>query len=421
MKKINIIKCHLVLAFGLVLSFASCKKSDTDENGQLKAGKGAPTITGVRTLSRSTVDSSRTETYTTYSSNGTVKDTVIPNYNPVLTPLDSATVTGKLGSYYVIQGSNLGSTTQILLNNVNVIFNRALSSDNAVIFNIPANVPVVQPQPNTLQVVTLNGSATYSFTTLPPPPTVSAVSDFNFAEGSQITLKGRGFADVTAVTLTKGGAAATILSKADTQLVIRMPATTATRTTLSFAYTSGGKTLNTGSSTEFVSLSNNYLLFAEDYVNGWSDNSWSHPSGTTTEAAKRGTASFRLNYPAGGWQIEGLKNDAGFNYSSDYKYLTFWIKGGVAAHKLVIVGEQIKGGWAQTTPENAYAAQIIDVPKNVWTYVKIPLSSDRSTTNPRLLNVWENSTTTHSLGLFLKGSDGDVNEAMYIDDVMFVK
>jgi hypothetical protein len=423
MKNINKINKYLILASMLVLGFASCKKDDNGDANN-NAGKGAPTITSVRTVSKSTVDSSRTNTYTTYNSAGVATTTTTPNYNPVITALDSTTTTGKLGNYYAIMGTNLGSTTQIFVNDLSVLFNRALSSDNTVIFSIPSNTPYVQPQSNTIKIVTLNGTATYGFTVLPPAPSVTSASDYNFTSGTQITLTGSGLSFVTGIKLQNTNDALTIVSKTDAQMVVKMPATTVSRAVLSFTYTSGTNALHTASSQEFVSLDNNYQVFANGaFQNAWADASWQAPSGASATAPSvSGKGSAVATYPAGGWKVEGFANwSPGFDYSPSYKFLTFWIKGGVAAHKLTLVGDQMDGGYGQNTAANAF---VITVPATVWTYFKIPLvapSTSTSASNPTSLNFWKGGTTAKQLGFFLKGVSGDVNETLYIDELMFVK
>jgi hypothetical protein len=267
-------------------------------------------------------------------------------------------------------------------------------------------------------VTTLHGSVSYDFTVLTPPPTISKVSDYNFVAGSQITLTGVSLATVTAVTIKGTTDAATIVSKVDTQLVIKMPSSAINRANLIFTYASG----QAASTQEFVDLDNAYQIFVNnDFKNSWGDNSWSHPSGVSTTTAHMGTASIVASYPAGGWQIEGWANwYPSIDYSADYKYLTFWVKGGTVTHTLVLVGDQMAGGYGQVQNQYAYAAQLVTVPAKVWTYFKIPLGAP-SSSNPNLLNFWKNGTPAKQLGFFLQGQNGDVNETMYFDEVAFIK
>ncbi|MVN22748.1 hypothetical protein [Mucilaginibacter arboris] len=422
MKKISKIKYHLILASALILAFASCKK-DT-KNGVLVGSNGTPTISSVRTISKSTIDSSRTSTYHYYKSNGTDSVVVQQNLNPVVTAFDSTTTTGKIGNYYAAIGTHLGSVTKITLNGINVIFNRALASDNSVIFSIPSNTPYVQPQSNTLVITTLYGSVTYSFTTLPPAPSVTSASDYNFTSGTQISLKGTGLSFVTAIKLQNTTDAVTIVSKTDTSMIVKMPSSTVSRAVLSFTYTSGTNSLHTASTLEFINIDKAYQIFANGALqNAWTTNSWASPSGPSANApSKSGLGSFVATYPAGGWQIEGFANYyPSFTYDISYKYLTFWVKGGVADHTLVLVGDKMKGGDNQVQNANAYAAQLIKAPKNVWTYYKIPLTNAATVSTTTSLNFWETGKTATTLRFFLQGMSGDVNETLYFDEVMFVK
>ncbi|RYE16017.1 MAG: hypothetical protein EOP45_18090, partial [Sphingobacteriaceae bacterium] len=170
MKNIKQIHHYLMITGMLVLALASCKKEENGGINGTTGGKGAPTITLVRTVSKTVVDSSATTTTTTYNSSGVPTTTTTPNYNPKTIAFDSTTVTGRSGNTYAIVGTNLGSTTKIEINGVSILFNRALNSDNTIFFNIPSTVPSIQPQSNTIVVTTLYGSITYNFTVLQAAP-----------------------------------------------------------------------------------------------------------------------------------------------------------------------------------------------------------------------------------------------------------
>jgi hypothetical protein len=428
MKKTITLKHYLVLACALLLGLASCKKDI--EHGVVVGSKGTPTISSVRTLGRSVNLPTDSVKYHYITAKG--KDSVVTfsNEAPVVTPLDSMTVTGKIGSYYVAKGDHLGSVTKITLNGVNVLFNKALGTDNSVVFSIPSNVPVLQPQPNELAITTLYGTATFKFTTLPPAPTITGVTEYNFTAGTKIIAKGIGFKNLKGIKLNSiDSAVVNYVAQGDSILTLTMPATTATQATLSFAYTSDaavGQTLHTGSSVSFVSIDNNYLFFANGAIqNGWYDASWAHPSGPTATgpSMQSGKGSYLLNFPAGGWQLEGFGNNTGINYSADYKFLTFWIKGGTADHTLVLVGNTLVGGDNQVQNANAYAGQLVKVPANVWTYYKIPLTNSATAKATTALNLWETPANTALKGLrfFLQGQSGDVNESIYVDEMMLVK
>jgi hypothetical protein len=407
-----------------VFGMASCKK---DNYLGYTPGTGAPTISSVQTINKY-VTGTKVTTSTSYNSQGVVTSRNDTNFNyKSVVAFDSVTTTGNLGTMYKINGANLGSATKLTLNGVTVYFNRTWGSDNSIIFTLPTNIPYVQPQSNTMVVTTLHGSATYKFTTLPPPPTILQVSDFDFWSNSQITLMGKGFASVSDVKLQTTSDDLNIISKNDSTLVLQMPATSAaTESPLLFTYTSGSNNnAHTASTTIFNDLDNAYTIFANNsFQNSWGDNSWSGPSGYSTNASHSGTASARVQYPAGAWQIEGWANWwPGLTYDPAYKYLSFWVKGGTVTHTLVLVGDKMAGGYAQVQNANAYAAQLVTVPPGVWTFVKIPLA-DPSTAFSKIatsLNYWANGTTANQLGFFLQGQSGDVNETMYFDEVAFLK
>lgn len=405
---------YWILSALMVFGYASCKK----ESATLVGGTGAPVITRVRTVTKFQVDSMLTTTTTTYDDKGVATTVTGNNYNPQTVAFDSTTTTGNKQNLYAIIGQNLGSVVTVKFNGVSAYFNTALVSDNTIIVAIPQDVPTGPDQTNKLVVTTLHGTVSYNFTVLTPPPTVSKVSDYDFVAGSQITLNGVSFATVTAVTIKGTTDVATIVSKVDTQLVIKMPASAVNRANLVFTYASG----QAASSQEFVNLDNAYQIFVNnDFRNSWGDASWSHPSGVSTNTSHSGTASIIASYPAGAWQIEGWANwYPSIDYNPDYKFLTFWVKGGTVKHQLVLVGDQMAGGYGQVQNQYAYAAQLIDVPAKVWTYYKIPLGAP-SSSNPNLLNFWKNGTPAKQLGFFLQGQSGDVDETMYFDEVAFVK
>jgi len=415
-----------VLSALMVLGFASCKKQNSEG---YTAGTGAPIITRVRTLGKVLTDS-LTKTYTTYDSTGAASTTTQTNPPNGYSVQDSTTATGNLNNTYEIIGKNLGSATKLTINGVTVYFNRALGSDSELIFNIPSTIPTTQPQSNKLVVTTLHGSVTYDFTVLPPPPTISTTSDYNYTGGEQLTFTGVSFNSVTGITLKGTTIAVTIVSKTDTTMVVKMPSTTVPRAYLVLAYGTGSNAANAVSTQEFIDMDDAYVIFDNNnYQNGWQDNSWAHPSGLSTAASHVGTASIEASYPANGWQIEGADGyntpQSGIPYSPDYKYLTFWVKGGIAAHQLVIVGDQMAGGYGQVQNANAYPGQLINVPASVWTYFKIPLAP-RATSSTGLtsLNFWANGTLAQQLGFFLQGgltSVPDVNETLYFDEIAFSK
>jgi hypothetical protein len=408
----------------MLIAIASCKKYNSLG---FTPGKSAPSISSVHTWSK-TDTTVKYDTVYTYDAAGNITTSLKQRPSQV-NPFDSATTAGSLGTYYIINGNNLGSATSITFNGLSAYFNRGLMTDNSIVIQVPSNTPYLGSQAtDSLIVTTLAGKAYYKFAILPPAPTPATYSDYDFWSGSQISLTGVGFAAVTAVGLTGSAATASIVSQTDTTLVLRFPTATVNRASLVFTYSSLGKPATATDTQELVDLDNAYTIFYKDnFQNTWQDNSWSAPSGKSTEASHSagGTAAIRANYPAGGWQIEGWQGwngpQAGIPYDPAYKYLTFWVKGGTVDHTLVLVGEKIPGGYGQVQNSTALPIQLIKAPKGVWTYYKIPLGTANTAAQ---LPYWGNSpagVVAQQLGFFLQGQSGDVNEVMYFDEVAFVK
>ncbi len=145
-------------------------------------GSGAPTISSIHTLSK-TDTTVRYDTVVTYDASGnpTTKLRQAPSQ---VNPFDSVTTAGNPGDYYVIYGTNLGSTETITFNGLSAYFNRALMTDQTIVVQIPTNVPTSGPQAtDTLTIVTLHGTVNYKFTVIAPPPTITSLSDYNFWTG----------------------------------------------------------------------------------------------------------------------------------------------------------------------------------------------------------------------------------------------
>jgi len=330
-----------------------------------------------------------------------------------VSPFDSATVTGNLSSFYIINGANLGSATSVTFNGYNAYFNRALVTDNSIVVQVPAKTPYLAPLANdSLVVTTLYGKAYYAFKILPPPPTVDGYSNYDFSGGSQITVTGVGFASVTSITLTSTGTASgtadvTIVSQNDNELVLQFPTTAIERGSLIFNYAVDGAPETVTDAQELVNLDNAYQIFTDDFETGWSNGSWSGQAEKSTDVFKTGSASFKGVFPKGGWKIEGFQNWwPSLPYDASYKYLVFWVKGGTAEEVVTIQTNTSSRGYGQNQNFNP-----VTVPANDWKYFKIPLSS---------IDFWSTGSTLQQLGFFIKGPD-DADQQLYFDDVVLVK
>ena len=376
--------------------FASCKKEEAE------VGKGKPTISRVRTVSKTFIDNTLVTTIVTYNAQGQPSTVTYPNTTPQVVGMDSTTSDGNLQNMYAIIGTNLGSVTSVSFNGTSAYFNKALGSDSTILVSIPKETPAGPAQNNLLTVETLYGTVDYTFNILLPPPTVTEVSNYNFSAGSQIILKGIGLGSVTDVALGTSAAKATVVDKSDTEMTINMPATTLISTTLIFTYPNGKSTTKQ----IFVNLDQTYKLFTEDYGAGWGGNFWG--SGEISgAAAKSGTKSLKLNYSKGNWSANGVANwSPGLASSADYKFLSFYIKGGSQDYTLYFVGDKRTGGYG-----NSDQSAPVIVPANVWTYFKLPLST---------LGLWASGSPTNALGFWIKGPDAQ-DESFYIDDWVLIK
>lgn len=404
-----------ILAFliFLALGLNSCQK-----NNYLgfTPGKGSPVITSVHTYARQdSVGWQRT--ITTMDSTG---DTSSTSYNQsgAYLPFDSVTNAGNLGEYYLIEGSNLGSATSVTFNGTIAYFDRAMVTDHSILVQIPGNVPFFGPQAtDSLMVTTLYGKAYYKFSIIPPPPTVSAVSNYDFYAGSQISLKGVGFSSVTSVGLSGSKATCTIVSQTDTTMTIQFPSSTVSQANLIFTY--GGGTVT--STQEFVDLDNALPIFTDNFGPNWGSWSWG-PSGSSTQMAKTGTASFSAQYGANSWWIDGFRAGGGgptdgVPFSAGYNYLVFWVYGGSVDEKIYIEfgNEGFANGGANEINE-------YDVPPGVWTYYKIPISASNS---PLLWNTgpgnWSANSSQYLNTVAFFMNSNSVKEQLYFDDVVLVK
>lgn len=305
-----------------------------------------------------------------------------------------------------LTGSGLGDIVSVVFDNGNVpaSFNPVFNTDKAMLFRVP-DTANGGPQ----QIIFTNRlgkqfSVPFNVIAL---PIVNSASNYNFKQGTVITLTGNNLGDVSKVVLTANPSLeATIISKSKRELVISMPATTLFRSTLDITNLTG--TITT--TQEFVSLVNNFNFFTDGYDNGEQDASWGDAGFVSTTESKSGTSSFGKNFQAGNWHQMGF----GWNniVNNGYTYLSFYMKGGSVDFELWIFTQQTPGSSDPYGNNN----QKIIVPANVWTYFKIPVNT---------LNLWANGPGFNQIGWRIKGPGGGQvgsgDEKLYLDDVMLVK
>jgi len=323
----------------------------------------------------------------------TKKETVTPSYQ--VSPAQGASK-----AVVTLTGAGLKDLRTISFDNgnVNATFNPVFNTDGAIIFRVPNDA-----NPGDQRIVFTNANG-YQYSVpfkVLGLPTIISVDNYNFKEGTTLTLTGKNLDDVSLVKFTGSDEVCAIVSKSATSLVITMPATAKYRTFLDITNQAGTVT----TLEEFVSLTNNFKFFDDTYQNGEQDAAWGDAGFISTTEFKSGTASYGKNYQRGNWHQMGFGWN---NISNDnYKYLSFWMKGGSVNIDMWI--------WSQQSPGNNDAYnnlnQKITVPANVWTYYKIPVSQ---------LNLWANGPAFNQIGWRLKGPDVQ-DEKLYLDDVMLVK
>lgn len=345
MKNIFGFKTFLAIAALAVMAVSSCKK-DTDGSADSSAGN--PTMTGI-------------------------------------TPAEAAG-----GTVVTITGSGLGAMRTIVFdkNNVPATFQPNLNTDNSILFRVP---DTAFGGPQNILLTNVNGQTLSVPFKVIALPTVSEIYPIDFQAGTQVTLTGNNLGDVTNVVIDGTADAATIVSKDRKKLVITMPSTTVNRAKLKLTNASGDRVL----AQEMTYIPNAFAIFVEGWGPGMHDWSWAGTHDVSGTEAYHGTKSFRVIYSANGWQGASIHRDDPRIRTSDYTFLTFWVKGGTADINMQVYSEQ---GGSKVT---------ITVPANVWTYFKMPIQG-------------------HMDGLMLERLNFQAvgpaaNQTIYFDNILLVK
>jgi hypothetical protein len=317
--------------------------------------------------------------------------------NPVADKLDPEKASGN--TVLTLTGSGLGGITSVVFEkgNVPAPFNPTLNTDRALIFRVPdtanggAQNIILTNRLGTQLKVPFNVVAL---------PLVNTASNYNFVEGTEITLVGNNLQDVTSITIDGTAAAASIVTQTKKELVIKMPATTVNSAKLVLTNSTGPIT----TSQVFVNLDKAYKIFTDDYGNGFENGSWG-PASVSSAFAKSGVKSFKAGYNKGNWSADGFANWNGVASMPEYNYLSFWVKGASADYTLYVTGDARAGGYG-----NSDRSVPIAVPANVWTYFKIPITT---------LELWKKG-PMKQLGFWIEGPEKQ-DEAFYFDDVILVK
>lgn len=317
--------------------------------------------------------------------------------NPVANKLDPERASGN--TVLTLTGNGLGDITSIVFEKgeVPAEFNPVLNTDNAIIFRVPDTAN--GGAQNIILTNRLGKQLMVPFNVV-ALPLVNTVSNYNFTNGTEITLVGNNLDDVSTVTLDGSTTAATIVSKSKKELVVKMPASTANSAKLVITNATGPYTTNQ----VFVNLDNAYKIFTEGYNNGFENGSWG-PASVSTSFAKSGTTSFKAGYNKGNWSADGFANWNGIAPMPEYNFLSFWVKGASTDYTLYVTGDARAGGYG-----NSDRSVPITVPANVWTYFKIPMTT---------LELFKKG-PMKQLGFWIEGPEKQ-DEAFYFDDVILVK
>jgi hypothetical protein len=375
----------------LIFSVASCKKQESN----LVGGSGAPTISSVHTVSKSS-NPAQTSSITTYNSSGVATTTTTANNNTVVAAFDSLTTAGKGGNLYQIVGTNLGSVISVSFNGVNAYFNPALVSDNSILVTIPTTAPFNSSQSAVLSVTTLHGTATYKFSILQPPPTITSFAPVAASAGDTITINGVVLDAATSVTF--GTVAAKIVSNTTSQIKVLLPAGVVQAF---ITVTTAG-----GSGTSTNSFGYKYLIYADALTTGWGGNGGGYSGYNSTinfnntAFPERGTNSIMVTYTNsyGALQI-------GYGGSSAPNVTTLGLK---SIKFFVYAGAGVKtGDQLQVVINGNYNGTYVTMTAGTYNSFTVPLSS---LGNP----------TGAITEVVLQATNTAVPSIIYVDDLGFI-
>jgi hypothetical protein len=390
MKKNNIMKRILVLTGVLVLIFASCRK---DTNGVF-SGKGAPTISYVRTVAKS--DSLGPLTITTYDTSG-IASTTTRGQGTTIVAFDSTTTSGKLNNTYAVIGNNLGYTTSIVINGVSIYFNRALASNTTLIFSIPANVPFGPTEPNTIIITTLYGKVTFPFTIVTPPPVLTTIAPLAGGAGDTVTITGSDLANVSSVKF--GTVPATIVAGSNTATQVKVLIPAGVVQAFIYVTTPGGTTKST------QAFGFKYIVYESGLTLYWGGNQGGYAGYNST-----------LNFADMTHPLTGT-DDISVVFQNSYGALQIGYGGttvSVASNNLLAIKFSIYGGDATTASTKV---QVV-INGNYSNAVQVTLTPGVYTTYTIPLSQLGNPTTLSEI--VFQGLGVTVPSTIYVADIGFI-
>lgn len=357
------------LSFAALLCLSSCKKDDDNEGGT-----GAPVISRVRTVSKTTTDTLERPFNL---------DSTVTVFQPNVSAFDSTTTLGKLNTQYAIIGENLAKTTQVLVNGTAVYFNPALLTNKSIIFTLPATAPWGADKENRIRVVTNSGTAETEFVVQQPPAIITSLNPVAAGAGEIVTIKGSIFDGVTSVRF--DDKEAQIVSSSPTEIKVRVPEGVVQA--YIFVTTPGGTARSVAAFGFKKLIFDDVLSSGFDLWGGWGG----MQNVNNATPVKRGTRSIRIDY-AGGW---GSPLQVGYSGAelrfADYRAVKISLYGGAGTE-----GKLVKLIF------NGVDGKELILHEGVWTDYTIPLSE--ITKAATLSEIWLQE---------FSGSDATI---VYVDD-----
>ncbi len=140
---------------------------------------------------------------------------------------DDSVLTGALpGQIVVLQGSNFTGTSRVLFNGFPAAINSALFSDHNLVVTVPAIAwdSIPDGKLNTVEVVTAQGTANYSFNIIAPLPGINSLSNEMALAGSTLVINGNNFYGITKVIFPGGVEVDNPMVTGITQITLTVPA-----------------------------------------------------------------------------------------------------------------------------------------------------------------------------------------------------
>lgn len=310
--------------------------------------------------------------------------------------------TGSGGTSVTISGSGMGDIRSIVFEkeSVQAGFQSTLNTENNIIFRVPTDA--IGGSQNIIVTNSQGKQSTISFRVL-AYPTVATVSDYNFTDGTEITLEGNNLDDVSKVEIDDTGEELEIVSQEKRTIVVRFPASATHRSKLKMTNQTG--TIVT--TQEFINTDNALVIFGDEYGEGFADGSWGDAAEISKTEFKSGAASVFKSYQQGNWHLIGFSNWwPSVPYDADYQYLTVWIKGASQDYALYLTTDGSEGGFGNYVEGNQ-----LNVKAGVWNYFKVKLSD---------IDFWSAGKVVAQIGFRIQGPDKQ-DEVFYFDDLMLVK